>query len=143
MSKALSPKRCKDCVVGAKKPRPAPYPGPRCATHHKAQRKGRKGYVHETHVQETYGLLAGDYAKLYKAQGNKCAICRRATGATRKLAVDHCHADGFARGLLCRPCNRMLGHGRDSSDFFQRAANYLEDPPALQVLGERLHIDFR
>ena len=77
----------------------------------------------------TYGLEKGEYAQLYLFQGGKCALCRRATGASRKLSVDHDHATGLVRGLLCRPCNTMLGHARDSAMFFLRCIWYLRRTP--------------
>jgi hypothetical protein len=133
---------CRDCIAeGLDNNRPAPHAGPRCATHHRAVRKSRTTNSHDKYVCETYGLLPGEYATLYEIQGRCCAICRRATGATRRLAVDHDHAveaeQGMrqsVRGLLCKPCNRMLGHGRDDPEFFQRAARYLTSPPAHEVI---------
>ncbi|WP_189951267.1 endonuclease VII domain-containing protein [Streptomyces roseolus] len=91
--------------------------------------KERKAANHEKRVQETYGLEAGEYARLYKFQGGLCALCRRATGASRRLSVDHDHATGEVRGLLCRPCNSLLGHARDKLAFFRRCISYLNLPP--------------
>lgn len=116
--------------------RPAPHPGPRCATHHRAEQKRRKADAHEKRVQAVYGLAEGQYAALLEAQGGRCALCRRANGRTRKLSVDHDHKTGYIRALLCRPCNDMLGHGRDDPDFFGRAMNYLTIPPAWAVIGK-------
>jgi hypothetical protein len=128
-----TPKRCKDCEPGTK--RPAPNPGPRCATHWREEKKRRRKAAHEKRVQTTYGLGEGDYDTLYAYQGGKCAICRRATGASRRLSVDHDHKTLLARGLLCRTCNDLLGHARDDPEFFARAKRYLEKPPA-QDLGQ-------
>lgn len=116
--------------------RPAPHPGPRCATHHRAEQKRRKADAHEKRVQAVYGLAEGQYADLADAQGGACAICLRATGKTRRLSVDHDHHTGDVRGLLCRPCNDMLGHARDSMEFFARAYHYLRCPPAYVVIGK-------
>jgi hypothetical protein len=94
--------------------------------------------------QVRYQLTAQDYAALHVAQGGVCAICRRATGRTRALSVDHDHAAEAAggvrasvRGLLCRPCNDLLGHVRDDPTVLLRAAGYLTDPPARRVLTHR------
>lgn len=117
-------KPCKDC--GPDGARPAPHPGPRCATHHRAFRKQQKAANHERMVMKTYGLAVGAYAQLYIAQGGVCAICHRATGASRALSVDHDHETGLVRGLLCRPCNTLVGYFRNSPEAFRRAAEYLE-----------------
>lgn len=130
-------KFCKDCREDGGRARPlVEGGGGRCATHWREEKKRRKAANHERMVQRTYGLNSGDYDRLYLHQTGVCAICKRATGATRKLSVDHDHASGKVRGLLCRPCNDMLGHSRDSDMFFYRAANYLQRPPANEVLRD-------
>ncbi|MDX3260741.1 endonuclease VII domain-containing protein [Streptomyces sp. MI02-2A] len=128
-------KTCKDCEPGSK--RPAPNPGPRCATHWREEKKRRKQAAHEKRVQNVYGLGEGDYDVIYKGQDGRCAICQRATGASRKLSVDHNHKTGEVRGLLCRVCNNLLGHARDSTEFFDRAKQYLINPPARQILEKK------
>lgn len=132
--KSTKTKRCKDC--GPESKRPAPFPGPRCVSHHRDIKKARKEAAHASWVLNTYGLALGDYDKLKASQNGTCAICRVATGKTKKLAVDHSHETGYVRGLLCGPCNRILGHARDNVEFFLRAAEYLTHPPALEVIGE-------
>lgn len=129
-------KQCRDCltelatgVIDKLPKRPAVNPGPRCTTHHRAVVRARKAANHEKRVIETYGLEKGEYAQLYEFQGGSCALCRRATGASRKLSVDHDHATGRVRGLLCRPCNTMLGHARDKARFFLRCILYLRRTP--------------
>jgi len=129
-------KRCKECLAEydngtiSKLPkRLAPNPGPRCQTHWRAEVRRRKAANHEKRVQNTYGLEKGEYAQLYVFQGGLCALCRRATGASRRLSVDHDHATGAVRGLLCRPCNTYLGHARDKIAFFRRAILYLGISP--------------
>lgn len=129
-------KACKDCLtdlangtVNKLPKRLAKYQGPRCRTHWREESERRKAANHEKRVTDTYGLLKGEYALLYVFQGGKCALCRRATGASRKLSVDHDHATGLVRGLLCRPCNSLLGHARDKTMFFLRCIWYLRRPP--------------
>lgn len=139
---------CKDCwdgwaatqVEGADvtlppRKRPADNPGPRCTTHWRMEVKRRRQAAHDNYVAKTYEMEPGDYERLYSAQLGTCAICLRATGKTKRLAVDHDHKTGNVRGLLCGPCNSMLAHARDSDMFFYRAANYLQRPPAKGVLG--------
>lgn len=86
-------------------------------------------------VCRVYGLPPGGYAALYAAQGGRCYICRRATGASRRLPVDHDHATGEVYGLLCGPCNKnVIGHLRRDVEALRRAIDYLTDPPARKVL---------
>ena len=136
----MTTKYCKDCLADLaagrvlKLPkRVANDPGPRCRTHWRAEKLRRKAANHEKRVQETYGLEAGEYAQLYEFQRGHCALCRRATGASRKLSVDHDHATGDVRGLLCRPCNTMLGHARDNTRFFERCIKYLTFTPYARM----------
>ena len=88
---------------------------------------------------KVYGISAEEYWEIYEFQGGRCAMCRRATGASKKLSVDHCHATGVVRGLLCLPCNRnVLGHAQDEVEFFERAIDYLNSPPAVMAIGVRV-----
>ena len=69
-----------------------------------------------------YGLTAEEYWQIYNYQGQRCFICQRATGARKRLSVDHDHETRIVRGLLCTPCNRnVLGHLRDDKYALQRA----------------------
>lgn len=42
-----------------------------------------------------------------------------------KLVVDHNHASGAVRGLLCHLCNAMIGCARERIDILTAAAGYL------------------
>ena len=131
-------KRCKDCIAeNIATHRVAKYPGPRCFTHHRAIKKKRRTYNHGQHIKKLYGLTTEEYQRIYKHQGGACAICQRAKGIAKKLAVDHDHATGAVRMLACQRCNRMLGHLRDDPEAFERAADCLRNPPADQALGRR------
>lgn len=51
-----------------------------------------------------------------------CDICGR---VEKPLHVDHCHATGAFRGLLCHKCNSALGLMRDDPVLLETAARYL------------------
>jgi hypothetical protein len=85
---------------------------------------------------ERYGITPEQYWALYEHQGGTCYICQRATGKVKRLSVDHDHATGYVRGLLCGPCNKILGHLRDDADAAYRAGNYLDYPIAFDVIGK-------
>lgn len=127
---------CVDCPPPSRpsQARACPYPGPRCSTHHRQVTKARKTRAHDLHVSRTYNVEPGFYARLLDVQDGKCAICRRATGKTKRLALDHNHKTGDPRGCLCGPCNRIIGMWFDDPETFRRAARYLENPPAAALL---------
>ena len=132
-------KVCKDCVVeGVTTNRPAPHPGPRCVTHHRARRKVTREQAHGRTVSQ-YGITAEEYQALKASQGGACFICGRAKGVSKNLAVDHDHALGFGRhsvrALLCTTCNRVV-LGRYDVAALQRAIEVLTDPPAQRFLRE-------
>lgn len=133
-------KHCIDCAdEGVTTSRKAPHPGPRCATHHRAKRAHRRSTSQEQRWQQVYGITASEYWAIYEYQNRRCYICQRATGARKKLSVDHCHETGIVRGLLCQRCNRdVLGHLRDDVEAFGRAMTYLINPPAVDIIGERI-----
>ena len=126
-------KTCKDC--GPSSRRAAPFPGPRCATHHRVVKAARKAAAQASQRAKLYGLGPGQYDELYAAQGGVCAICKRATGKTKALAVDHDHKTGYVRGLCCGICNKLLGHLRDDPELARNIVSYLEKPPAHDVIG--------
>lgn len=87
-------------------------------------------------MKAEYGITGEQYWALYQFQNGRCWICQRATGKTKRLAVDHDHETGEVRGLLCGRCNHdVLGHLRDDPELIMRAAHYLWSPPARRVLG--------
>lgn len=70
-----------------------------------------------------YGLTRSDVDFVTGVQGGRCAICRRPAD----LVVDHDHVTGDVRGLLCSPCNTIIGLAGDSPGTLRRAAGYLEE----------------
>jgi hypothetical protein len=75
-----------------------------------------------------YGLEHGSYDRMLAAQNGRCAICEVSEpgGRTKRFHVDHCHATGRVRSLLCEGCNNGLGRFRDKPHLLRAAANYLE-----------------
>lgn len=76
-----------------------------------------------------YGLTLAQFDAMLVAQGFECAICSTPLTDGRRTSVDHCHATGKVRGLLCGHCNSGLGFFKDSPDKLFAAATYLT--PAL------------
>jgi hypothetical protein len=74
-------------------------------------------------IKHNYGILPADYQAILEWQGGVCAICRRLP--TEHLCIDHCHATGRIRGLLCRKCNTGLGCYEDDTELMNMAIKYL------------------
>ncbi len=75
-----------------------------------------------------YGLTQADYDKMLLDQEGKCAICSSVfnqSGRGTRGQVDHDHATGKVRSLLCNRCNGKLGAIEDAV-FRERAMAYLE-----------------
>lgn len=56
----------------------------------------------------TTSQIAQVRAAIGQAQGNRCAICFRPLDQAIPT-LDHNHATGFCRGVLCNNCNGMEG----------------------------------
>lgn len=78
----------------------------------------------DEYLLATYGISEATYESMLAKQGRVCAICKRDPDRKR-LAVDHCHATGRVRGILCSSCNYGLGVFGDSPDRLRAAACYL------------------
>ena len=76
------------------------------------------------HYKRRYGITLADYDRMLKDQDGRCKICGRTPGHTR-LCVDHDHATGEVRGLLCKPCNQALGLFAEDPSIVAKAAEYL------------------
>jgi hypothetical protein len=103
------------------------------------------GYVGQALQRERrfakYGITAADYGRMRDRQGNRCAICERHANHGFELVVDHDHATGAVRSLLCNRCNTGLGMLSDNAAHLRRAAEYLEQhgsKPKARDTGQEL-----
>jgi hypothetical protein len=72
-----------------------------------------------------YGITLEQYEEMLAAQNGVCAICKLAPETGKRLAVDHCHDSGAVRGLLCIPCNLVLGNAKENREVLEEAIRYL------------------
>lgn len=63
--------------------------------------------VRYNRIEKVYGISKAAYLELAREQDWRCAICQ--TKPKDELAVDHNHITKAVRGLLCDPCNLLLG----------------------------------
>jgi hypothetical protein len=87
-----------------------------------AASRERNGGHRNYHLKRRYGITAAEYDALLADQDGLCAVCRERPAAH----VDHDHAFGQVRGLLCSCCNQGLGNFRDDREHLRAAVDYLE-----------------
>lgn len=72
-----------------------------------------------------YGITLEDYERLWKEQDGKCPICGVALDSVWQVDIDHDHKTNKVRGILCNPCNLMIGHAKDNTEVMQSGIAYL------------------
>jgi hypothetical protein len=80
----------------------------------------------QRHRLQRYGVTPEWFREQLVGQAARCAVCGEVMGPGRDTHVDHDHTTGRVRGLLCRNCNIMLGHAKDSAEILNKAVSYLE-----------------
>jgi hypothetical protein len=106
------------------------------AAKYRASNPERMLEIYRRHdLKSKYGMTIAEYDALLASQGGACAICRqperrprnnRTGEPPRRLAVDHDHASGSVRGLLCADCNRAIGLMNDNPETLRAASDYLK-----------------
>jgi len=76
-------------------------------------------------MKALYGVSREQFEDMLRKQEGVCAICHKPCNSKRRLSIDHCHATGRIRGLLCINCNHGLGHFKDSVELLTNARDYL------------------
>jgi hypothetical protein len=71
-----------------------------------------------------YGLTDQEFAELETTAAGFCAICDETYPS---LQIDHDHATGVVRGLLCQRCNSGLGMFQDNERLLLNAISYLKE----------------
>lgn len=110
---------CKPCHNAIEKARPKAH-----------RRSSTAEYKRDERMRRLFGITLDDFEAMLAAQGGVCAICHEACDWKRRdkqpLVVDHDHATGRVRGLLCHACNGLLGWARDNTHVLSSAIDYLE-----------------
>lgn len=74
-------------------------------------------------LRRLYGISSEEYDSRLAQQGGVCALCDTDPGDT-VLSVDHEHATGRVRGIICQPCNLAVGFFETRIDV-ERMREYL------------------
>jgi len=74
----------------------------------------------------TYGLTEVEFQDKMTAQQGGCEICGKDLAASdKRAAIDHDHATGKVRGLLCSTCNTRLGYFETLVPYKKQVKIYL------------------
>lgn len=99
------------------------------------EHRARKTRANRDYKMRTqYGITLVEFEQMVEDQNHLCACCGVAAISAETVSrrhaersvVDHCHSTGRVRGILCQPCNLMLGYAKDNVETLRRAASYLE-----------------
>lgn len=107
----------KDKYRGRYRDREAQYRARYMATLTPEQKKDRI-------LRRKYGITLSDYMQMWTQQLGLCAICEVSL-ETRPPHVDHDHATGAVRAILCQHCNQAIGMIFESPTLAERLAVYL------------------
>jgi hypothetical protein len=95
------------------------------------RQSGRVAAASRKHYYRSkYGLTI---AQVEAMRDGGCSVCgtSQSEGRWGNLHIDHDHATGRVRGVLCNECNFGLGKFKDSPALLRAAAEYLERAEAV------------
>ena len=78
-------------------------------------------------LKREFGISLNMFNEMLKKQEFSCGCCTIPLNGGRETHVDHCHATGKVRGLLCGPCNQALGLVKESVATLKNLIDYLEE----------------
>ena len=90
------------------------------STEYKRKNPGKiRGYL----LKRKYKITPEERAAMIEEQQGLCEICGVFQG--EKLEIDHNHATGKVRAMLCHLCNTGLGMFQDDYELLSVARSYL------------------
>ena len=99
-----------------------------CVKSEKAKHTDPDRVARTTDLLRDYGMTIEDYEDRLKKQNGRCSICKSDKPKGRGKGVfhiDHNHATGQIRSILCVDCNIGLGMFQDSIKSLFKAITYL------------------
>ena len=77
-------------------------------------------------IRNRYGVDDAMAKYWYQRSMQYCEICgKQWKPGQERLCIDHDHQSGKLRGILCKHCNHVLGHSRESVQILDNAKAYL------------------
>jgi hypothetical protein len=103
-------------------------------SYYKKNKKRYQEIGRSSSLKRLYGITETEYESMFRSQNGVCGICSVAP-ISERLCVDHNHATGKVRGLLCKSCNVAIGRFEDDRERLRNAINYLEKHETLASIG--------
>lgn len=93
----------------------------------KANPEAARAKARKDGLRQRHGLSVEEYERIFATQGAGCAICgsKESRSCSGHFHVDHDHATGRVRGILCQPCNTALGQLCESETILFACIEYL------------------
>ncbi len=92
-----------------------------------ASKRERSDYCRDYRLRHAFGIDLNEFNRMGEKQGWVCYLCGLKCIGKPNLSVDHCHATGKVRSLLCGRCNQGLGMFREDVELMAKAIAYLND----------------
>ena len=91
-------------------------------------RREKRHFTRITEASRKYGISKETVVKLLETKicpicGNEMSFDHKDTHAWPN--IDHCHASGKVRGVICGRCNNLLGRAKDNVTILKKAISYL------------------
>lgn len=113
---------CKSCINKRRRTLYSPVKSKRVYEKRRLSCPNDRVVAAAAHRRNKYGMTLEQWDEMMLNQGGMCAMCNE----ERRLGVDHNHATGKVRALLCLGCNVAIGHLKESADLATNAASYLK-----------------
>lgn len=114
--------------------------------YNRVRRLENRDFERHKDFKRKYGIDFAEYQRRLLEQNGVCAICSKPetkmqNGSIRLLSVDHNHATGAVRGLLCANCNMAIGYACDDVSVLRECIAYLEKDQAKVIPFEKRNPD--
>lgn len=73
-------------------------------------------------IRKNYKVSLSEAGQLFERKKQGCEACGSHVG----VSIDHSHASGIVRFILCRHCNLAIGHALESPKRLRKLASMLE-----------------
>ncbi len=107
----------------------------------KNNKDGQSAYHSRWQLSKKYNLTQERHDEMLRQQNGACAICGNVPQKGKRLCIDHDHATGIVRGLLCRNCNAAIGQLGDSIDTLKTAIAYLEQHSTAHLPTQEISVE--